>query len=248
MPAKSKSQQRLFSMALAVRKGKLKRTEVYKSVIDIVDSDMTDKEIEDFTKIKEKYQMKGLKEFLNESLALVDNKTLNTLKKYGLVLELRNYVSCTLSEDNFLKISKNKTVSTPFPNTNIKLLNGDERVRYTVIPKDATATYCELNDEDKKWYYNSIYTFIKDKNVYQFMVRRLQKTGTPADVMYFPFHELKTYFGIKELKGDPDNNVIGLLPIAKNGGTSDHYFTDKGLEKVIKALEFIGFKVVKEEK
>jgi hypothetical protein len=49
MPATSKSQQRLFSMALAVRKGKLKRTEVYKSVIDIVDSDMTDKEIEDFT-------------------------------------------------------------------------------------------------------------------------------------------------------------------------------------------------------
>ena len=69
MPATSKSQQRLFSMALAVRKGKLKRTEVYKSVLEIVDSDMTDKEIEDFTKIKEHYQLKGLKEFLNESLS-----------------------------------------------------------------------------------------------------------------------------------------------------------------------------------
>lgn len=53
MPAKSKSQQRLFSMALAVRKGELKRSDVYKSVLDIVDSDMTDKEIEEFTVLKE---------------------------------------------------------------------------------------------------------------------------------------------------------------------------------------------------
>ena len=45
MPSKSKSQQRLFSMALAVRKGELKRSDVYKAVLDIVDSDMTDKEI-----------------------------------------------------------------------------------------------------------------------------------------------------------------------------------------------------------
>lgn len=69
MPATSKSQQRLFSMALAVRKGKLKRTEVYKSVLEIVDSDMTNKEIEEFTKIKEQYKIKGLKEYLNESLS-----------------------------------------------------------------------------------------------------------------------------------------------------------------------------------
>ena len=50
MPSKSKSQQRLFGMALAVRKGELKRGDVWKSVLDIVDSDMTDKEIEEFLK------------------------------------------------------------------------------------------------------------------------------------------------------------------------------------------------------
>lgn len=55
MPSKSKSQQRLFSMALAVRKGDLKRSEVHQSVLDIVDSDMTNKEIEDFTVIKESF-------------------------------------------------------------------------------------------------------------------------------------------------------------------------------------------------
>jgi hypothetical protein len=62
MPAKSKSQQRLFGMALAVRRGELKRSEVEDSVINIVDSDMTDKQIEDFAKTK------NLKEHLQESL------------------------------------------------------------------------------------------------------------------------------------------------------------------------------------
>ena len=52
MPAQSKSQQRLFSMALAVRHGKLKRSEVNKS----------DTQIEHFTKLK------SLKEHLKSSL------------------------------------------------------------------------------------------------------------------------------------------------------------------------------------
>ena len=64
MPAKSKSQQRLFGMAHAVRKGKLKRSEVGQEVLDIVDGKMTDKEIEDFAKTKHK----GLKEYLKEQL------------------------------------------------------------------------------------------------------------------------------------------------------------------------------------
>ena len=62
MPAKSQAQQRLFGMALAVRKGDMKRSEVNDSVLDIVDSDMTDKQIEDFAKTK------GLKAHLQESL------------------------------------------------------------------------------------------------------------------------------------------------------------------------------------
>lgn len=40
-------------MALAVRKGELKRSEVRQNVLDIVDSKMTNKEIEDFTTLKE---------------------------------------------------------------------------------------------------------------------------------------------------------------------------------------------------
>lgn len=63
MPSKSESQKRLFCMAYAVRKGKLKRSEVHKSVLDIVDGDMTDQEIKDFM-VKEC----GLAEYIRESL------------------------------------------------------------------------------------------------------------------------------------------------------------------------------------
>ena len=64
MPAKSKAQQQLFGMALAVRRGEMKRSEANKDVLDIVDGDMTDKEIEDFAKTKHK----GLKDHVKESL------------------------------------------------------------------------------------------------------------------------------------------------------------------------------------
>ena len=64
MPAQSKAQQRLFGMALAVRRKETPRSEASKEVLDIVDSDMTDKEIEDFAKTKHK----GLKDYLRESL------------------------------------------------------------------------------------------------------------------------------------------------------------------------------------
>ena len=70
MPSTSKSQQRLFCMAYAVRKGDLARNKVTQSVLDIADSDMTDKEIQDFMKLKENL-IKSFDDFINE-------KTINT--------------------------------------------------------------------------------------------------------------------------------------------------------------------------
>lgn len=65
MPAKSKAQQALFGMALAVRKGEMKRSDVDKNILDIVDSDMTNKEIEDFAKTSHKSLSQHLKESIN---------------------------------------------------------------------------------------------------------------------------------------------------------------------------------------
>lgn len=64
MPAKSKAQQKLFGMALAVRRGELKKSDVDSDVLDIVNSKMTDKEIEDFASTKHN----GLKNHLKESM------------------------------------------------------------------------------------------------------------------------------------------------------------------------------------
>lgn len=67
MPSKSKSQQRLFGMALAVRRGDMERSKVDQEVLDIVDGKMTDKQIEDFARTKHK----GLKEYLHEMLNIL---------------------------------------------------------------------------------------------------------------------------------------------------------------------------------
>ena len=67
MPAKSKSQQRLFQMALAVRKGKLPRSKAWKSVLDIADGNMTDKQIEDFCVLENKSKVLRFEEFVLEN-------------------------------------------------------------------------------------------------------------------------------------------------------------------------------------
>ena len=67
MPAKSKAQQTAMCMALAARKAEIKVSDLKGAALDIYKSDMTDKEIEDFTTLKE--GMTSLKDFLNESRA-----------------------------------------------------------------------------------------------------------------------------------------------------------------------------------
>lgn len=69
MPSKSKSQQRLFGMAYAARKGELPKSEISGDVKDIVDSDMTTKDIKKFAKTKHK----GLPEHIKEALEKKNN-------------------------------------------------------------------------------------------------------------------------------------------------------------------------------
>lgn len=68
MPAKSLSQQRLFGMALAVRKKELSRKDVDQSVLDIVDSDMSIKELEAFAKHRVHENFLSLKEYIKNSI------------------------------------------------------------------------------------------------------------------------------------------------------------------------------------
>lgn len=52
MPAKSKAQQRLFGMALALRKGEMEPEDACKKVREIADSDITTKDIKKFAQTK----------------------------------------------------------------------------------------------------------------------------------------------------------------------------------------------------
>ena len=60
-------------MALAARKGDLPVSKLKGAALDIYKSDMTDKQIEDFTVLKE--GMVSLKDFLNESI--ISKKNIN---------------------------------------------------------------------------------------------------------------------------------------------------------------------------
>ena len=68
MPAKSKSQQRLFQMALAVRKGDLPRSKAWKSVLKIADGDMTDEQIKDFCVLEKANHILTFDEFVDTNL------------------------------------------------------------------------------------------------------------------------------------------------------------------------------------
>lgn len=65
MPAKSKAQQKLFQMALAVRKGDLPRSKAWKSVLKIADGDMTDEQIRDFCVLEKRNRILNFDEFFN---------------------------------------------------------------------------------------------------------------------------------------------------------------------------------------
>lgn len=68
MPAKSKNQQALMGMALAVRRGEMSRDEVDDEVLKIVDGDMSTKDIEDFARTLRKGLPRSLKEWIEDGL------------------------------------------------------------------------------------------------------------------------------------------------------------------------------------
>lgn len=100
MPSKSRKQQRLFQMALAVRKGEMKRKDAWKSVLSIVDGDMTNKQIEDFCVLENTCVM-TYDDWCSHSNQYIDN-----VEKYELEIQfLENENNKTKDKD---KIKKNE--------------------------------------------------------------------------------------------------------------------------------------------
>ena len=66
MPAVSKAQKTAMCMALAAREGKLSVSKLKGAALDIYNSDMTDKQIRDFTVMKE--SLMSLSDYIRQSL------------------------------------------------------------------------------------------------------------------------------------------------------------------------------------
>ena len=80
MPARSKQQQKLFGLALAVKKGDVPKSDVSKDVKDIVDK-MSKKDIEDFASTKHKGLPNKIEAQLEELIKKIDEKWSDKYKK-----------------------------------------------------------------------------------------------------------------------------------------------------------------------
>jgi|TARA_B100000085_G_scaffold85766_1_gene77391 hypothetical protein len=80
MPARSKQQQKLFGLALAVKKGDVPKSDVSKDVKDIVDK-MSKKDIEDFASTKHKGLPNKIEAKLEELIKKIDEKWSDKYKK-----------------------------------------------------------------------------------------------------------------------------------------------------------------------
>ena len=82
MPAQSQQQQKLFGLALSVKRGETPRSEASSEVLDIVDS-MTEKQIEDFAStshsgLPSKVEAK-LRELVRDSIKAQTSRTRNCM-------------------------------------------------------------------------------------------------------------------------------------------------------------------------
>ena len=90
MPAKSKAQKTAMCMALAARKGDLAVSKLKGAALEIYHSDMTNKEIEEFT------VMESLPTYLNSRLLNLSESILSSTKSgkyyWGWVNDIREYI------------------------------------------------------------------------------------------------------------------------------------------------------------
>lgn len=185
--------------------------------------------------------MKSLREHLNESLDLS-----NEIKKLGIWVQHRDETfSVCISEKKFNKISKNKKVTTPYPNKSIKILDNNTKIKYDVIPNSSTAIITKMKEDEKNWYLSG-----GDKQKYTnetIFVIKLYSTDKESssirDVISFPTFELLNHFGYKSKYGVPENS-IGMLDVSGNLGSYAHAFTGESLDEIKQVLKFIGFKIV----
>ena len=113
MPAQSQQQQKLFGLALSVKRGETPRSEASSEVLDIVDS-MTEKEIEDFAStshsgLPSKVEAK-LRELVRDSIKAQGISVMENTLKEGLYQDIMRGVKKGDSPFTLVVIKNNKVV------------------------------------------------------------------------------------------------------------------------------------------
>lgn len=153
MPAKSKAQKTAMCMALAARKGDLEVSKLKGSALEIYNSDMTNKEIEEFTVMEslQKYinkNMKNLTDYINESISS-DARDL-----------FMKVISGDWDEKLYNKISKKVGVFTP---NNQQLFSFMKSI-FNLVEKRKVDPFSNLNWIDTSKI-TSMYMMFKGKHV-----------------------------------------------------------------------------------
>jgi hypothetical protein len=87
MPAQSQQQQKLFGLALSVKRGETPRSEASRDVLNIVDT-MSEKEIEDFASTSHKGLPPKVEEYIREEVRKHINE--NIPRMYKIYLGVQN--------------------------------------------------------------------------------------------------------------------------------------------------------------
>ena len=113
MPSVSQQQQKLFGLALAVKRGEVPRSEASQDILDIVDS-MSEKDIEDFASTKHAGLPKKVEEKLRE---MVRNMMRESIIGEGLFQDIMNGVKTGNGPFTLVVIKNNKVVKQVTVNT-----------------------------------------------------------------------------------------------------------------------------------
>jgi hypothetical protein len=89
MPAVSQQQQKIFGLALSVKRGETPRSEASQEVLDIVDS-MTEKDIEDFAGTEHKGLPKKVEQKLREKIREIIKNNINEVSEPQIITQLKD--------------------------------------------------------------------------------------------------------------------------------------------------------------
>ena len=169
MPAKSKSQQQLFGLALAVKRGEYPKSKVNQTILNIV-KDMSEKDIEDFASTKHKklpnrVKKESLCKIIDRLIKEMKLKDLKDNKLYNLISQGGKYMAKSIDKvDGEIEVSKGedkwidkrlketKSNNEPVPNTSKKvydyLYNNLRNVNNNEIIKKLNKLRSRWTDKD----------------------------------------------------------------------------------------------------